>query len=278
MYILDTFAIQVNILADKVLIGVCHGQTVFADFMWSLISLEKPEGTNLYPVGTTTLLEQGRNEICKGGVNGGYSHVFFIDSDNTLRADALRVLLSRNADIVTGIYPYKSPRAGPTPVLKKKTKEGKYEDMTDFNEKGPPFEVDGCGSGCLLIKTEVLKKMGYPFFKTEVDKDKNYTGEDIYFCKKAQGVGFKILADPSVLVGHLDTIEFTLEQFFAQRDKKRQFLDGNPKQEFQIKCVKCGKGFTDSMEGEMLWNWWFGNRNTMRVVTVCPHCKTEQDF
>jgi GT2 family glycosyltransferase len=60
-------------------------------------------------------------------------------------------------------------------------------------------ECDGVGGGCLLVHRQVLDAIEPPWF--EYNKG-TFVGEDFYFCRKAQEAGFKIYADPSVLVGH----------------------------------------------------------------------------
>jgi len=259
---------------SKVLIGVCHVQQVFADFMWSLIALDKPPRTELMPVGTKTLIDSSRNSITEAALRGGFTHVFFMDSDQTFPPFALTRLLSRDKDIITGIYPHRSLHAEPTIYS---SIDGGYKKMIEWDPNGGPFEIAACGAGCLLIRTEVLRKIGRPHFKVVNNLENNeYLGEDMWFCRRAKEEGFHIFADPEVTCGHIDVIEFTIEMFMAERDRVKNFSTMVKK--FPVKCEKCGHDFEDTMEGEMLHTYLFDKKNCPKLTTVCPKCNHEQEF
>jgi hypothetical protein len=267
----------------KVLLGVCHTQFVFADFMTSMYSLRVPKGTDALFMPGTTLIDQARNEICRMAIQGDFTHIFFMDSDQVFPRDALMNLLAADKDIVSGIYPQRSFFM--KPVIYKFAKdpkpgEKKKEFILDWDEKGGPFEIDGCGAGCLLVKTDVLRKIGEPYFLISQGKGTTkdvYMGEDFFFCLKSKEAGFKIWADPSVYCGHLDVFEFTIEEFQLQRDRKKSFLKSAPMEKFKVKCLFCGKEFEDTMEGELLFEFQ-NNPNYPSPITKCPHCEMDQPF
>ena len=230
----------------KVLIGVAHTQTVYADFMWSLMSVmgQAPAGTEILPIGSKTLIDAARNQIAITAIDSRFTHVLFLDSDQTFMPDALNKLLSRDKDVISGIYPQRTFFLHPVIYAKGVDKESDragYKHIISWDIKGGPFEIDMCGAGCLLIKTSVLQKIGEPFFSSGVNSEGQYKGEDVYFCEKVKNAGYKLYADPTVTCGHLDTIEFTIEQFLAQRDRKKIFLKANPKEAFTVKCKHCKK-------------------------------------
>ena len=74
-----------------------------------------------------------------------------------------------------------------------------------------PFEVGACGFGCVLMKSEifvaVFSKFGQMF--TPIAN----CGEDIAFCWRARQCGYKILADPSIGLGHVGHTVITKEFF-----------------------------------------------------------------
>jgi hypothetical protein len=73
-------------------------------------------------------------------------------------------------------------------------------------------EIAGCGFGCVLVKAEVMKGIGYPQFKYYSAIDHNNTvSEDVDFCRKAKDKGFKIWADPSVLCRHTGSFTFNVD-------------------------------------------------------------------
>ncbi len=69
--------------------------------------------------------------------------------------------------------------------------------------------IDGCGFGCVLIKTEVLRKVGYPQFTYHhAIRIEDTVSEDVDFCRKARANGFSIWADTSVRCGHEGSTTF----------------------------------------------------------------------
>ena len=268
----------------KVLIGVAHTQTVYADFMWSFISIlskDPPPGTEVLPVGSKTLIDAARNNIATHAIDGRFTHVMFLDSDQTFLPHTLNTLLSRDKDVITGIYPQRSFYLKPVIYAMGEDKESDragFKHIIEWDPNGGPFEVDMCGAGCLLIKTSVLKKIGTPFFSNGLAQDGRYKGEDVFFCEKVKNAGFHIWADPAVTCGHLDTIEFTIDQFIAQRDRKKVFVKSNLKETFTVKCKSCGKEFDDTMEGEVLYDFLYGDRDKLNIITDCPHCNKPMKF
>lgn len=139
-----------------------------------------------------------------------WTHILFLDSDVVPPLDALAVLLRIEADIAVG----------PTPIIADdrlvwniQFKDG--ESWIDiWNDLPPePFEVSSSGGGCILVRREVLVKMGWPWFKTEYQEIfKNEgkgiaIGEDVYFFKKAMECGFKIIAHPKVKCKHFNQVD-----------------------------------------------------------------------
>jgi len=63
-----------------------------------------------------------------------------------------------------------------------------------------------------LIKSEVLRKIGYPQFvyKSAIDH-KDTISEDIYFSRKAKENGFKIFADTSILCDHIGSTTYRVK-------------------------------------------------------------------
>ena len=63
------------------------------------------------------------------------------------------------------------------------------------------FEVAGVGMACVLMETRVLYdvmlKYGTCFCPTKE------LGEDLAFCDRARGIGYRIWVDPHVVIGHI---------------------------------------------------------------------------
>jgi hypothetical protein len=62
----------------------------------------------------------------------------------------------------------------------------------------------------MLIKREVFEGMSEPWFDMPWQTTRGYMGEDVFFCKKAQELGYKVYIDHDVSheIGHIGTFEF----------------------------------------------------------------------
>jgi glycosyltransferase involved in cell wall biosynthesis len=146
-------------------------------------------------------IDQIRNLIAHWAVNG-YDYLFAVDSDISFAPDTLQKLLGHNVDMVSGIYRQRTPEQ--TIEIFRQNAVGGVDHIpwNQLNGKGL-VEVDGCGFGCVLIKSDVLRSVGAPQFQYHVALDHNQTvSEDVDFCRKATAKGFRIWADTTVMCDH----------------------------------------------------------------------------
>jgi len=132
-------------------------------------------------------------------------YILFVDDDTFIPLDAVATMMSTGKDVVTGIVWTK--RTPSEPCIYKEAGLGPYYDFP----KDSLFEVEAAGCACVLIKTEVFKKIKKPWFRLDW-KRKEPTGtitamqggEDLYFYQKLQNAGIKVYCHSSVLCDHLD--------------------------------------------------------------------------
>ena len=140
---------------------------------------------------------ENRNYIAAQACNKGCTHLFFVDDDMVLEPDTLDRLLAHDKDIVGAIY---------------NTKYEVQEPVIEYlpNEKTDNlFKCGALGTGCLLIKTEVFKKVPQIWFTYEWnDNGSIKMSHDWLFCYKAREFGFDIWADPTIKCGHIGLKEF----------------------------------------------------------------------
>lgn len=139
--------------------------------------------------------------------------VFFIDSDIVWQTDDFLKLLNSDEDIIAGWY---SRVDGLTVALKKVGSSTQFETLAaqSIMDSKDLIEVDGIGLGFMCVKYEVLEKIGYPWFKftlpekTELENGLHVpmSGEDVWFCQRAQEEGFTVKIDPQVQVEHMKTV------------------------------------------------------------------------
>jgi hypothetical protein len=172
------------------------------------------------------LLYYVRN-MCLGGDNlrgidqkpfGGqfdYDYIMWIDSDVVFTPDHFFKLLQDDKDIASGLY-----------MMSDNTHYATVEDWDDefflkhghfqfLNremvqaKQGKLFTADYTGFGWVLIKKGVFESLQYPWFQpvwTEYNIDgkivRDFTMEDVAFCKMIKEKGYDVWIDPSVIVGH----------------------------------------------------------------------------
>ena len=163
-----------------------------------------------------SLIYSSRDQIAKKALLDEADLVMWFDSDMIFSPDTLKrmlKLIDEGHDMVTGIYYRRTP---PFSAVAFKTmelnEEGTEFKWTEFDEiPNEPFEVEACGFGCVLMKTEifvaVFSKFGQMF--TPIVN----CGEDIAFCWRARQCGYKIIADPSIGLGHVGHTVITKEFF-----------------------------------------------------------------
>jgi FkbM family methyltransferase len=81
--------------------------------------------------------------------------------------------------------------------------------------------VDGCGFGCVLVKSEIIRKIGYPQFvyKSALDH-RNTISEDVYFCTRARQLGFQIFADSTIVCNHIGNTVFVPKDIMSDEQQK----------------------------------------------------------
>lgn len=142
-----------------------------------------------------------------------YDYMLWIDSDIIFTVEDFDKLLSHQADIVSGLYLMEDGRQFATVENWDENffaLNGYFEFLTPNNlqNKTKPFPVNYTGFGFMMIKRGVIESMEYPWFRPEfiqIGESRDFTMEDVAFCREANRKGYKILIDPTVIVGHEKT-------------------------------------------------------------------------
>jgi GT2 family glycosyltransferase len=180
-------------------------EDVIKGFMDQLSWAIKTKNLIQYASTKNTLIYNARNQLANLAVEGGYTHIFFNDSDVIIPPDTLEKLIKIDKPIVSGVYYCKTPPKHWPVVLKNKSGIWEYW----VNHPNHIFEADGVGMGCCLIKTDVIKALGKQCFNPTTE----LTGEDMAFCQRATQKGFKIYVDPSVQCAHITNYYVTQQDY-----------------------------------------------------------------
>lgn len=193
----------------KILIAVPCMDMLPAQFAHSLATLtsygiEDTQISVWFNLGS--LIYTSRDQIAKKALLDEADLIMWFDSDMVFNPDTLirmLKLIDEGNDMVTGIYYRRTPPFSPVAFKTMDlNEEGTGFEWTEFDEiPDGLFEVGACGFGCVLMKTEifvaVFAKFGLMF--TPIAN----CGEDIAFCWRARQCGYKIIADPSISLGHV---------------------------------------------------------------------------
>ena len=210
---------------NKILIAVPCVDTIPVHNIECLLNLIKPCECNIRFGVNSGLVYIARDEACSIAINGGYTHVLFIDSDMAFEQKALVKALSHDDDVVTGLYFRR--KGNHEPVLYKAIDKRQYdlnghikyhgyaEVETDIDRDY--FQVAGCGCGFMLIKTDVLRKM---------QKEVNISwfepipgmGEDLSFCQRLKDINVKVMCDTTIKLGHYGLYGYTKEDWIPEEN------------------------------------------------------------
>jgi hypothetical protein len=164
----------------------------------------------------STYIATGRNNSILGKASSNvkpildkqYSHYLMVDSDIQFTPEQVIRLVNHKIPIVAGLYKSRCNDDGVAGYFS--LVEGNCNKSLSMLYNGLEI-VDWCGAGFLLIESEVLQNMDYPWFRhlyvpyTEIDGTNHClcTGEDMGFCILAKKAGYKIVVDCDCKVNHI---------------------------------------------------------------------------
>ena len=211
----------------KTLIAIPCMDSTYIGFQKALINLKMPAGT-AQCFKPNSLVYDSRNLLSLTAIEKGFDRVFWLDSDMTFPEETLVYMSERmdklQCDMLTGIYfkrhePY-------SPVIYKRVdppdKSGStfvknINEYIDFPTDVQEFQVEGCGFGCVLTTTSLLKKVWDKFGPAFTPYP--WAGEDVSFCYRVKQLGIPIYCDPSIPLGHIGTHTYTIDDFLRYHHK-----------------------------------------------------------
>lgn len=157
-------------------------------------------------------VHQARNIIVQTAIDGNFDYVFWVDADIILPTDILCGLIEDDKDIVTGYYLKKNESQRICELFGINPADSEGKALSNILEQDLPqtsglYGIKGCGFGCTLVKTDVFKKI-MESFEGElcfdyIWKKNEMCSEDIYFCKKAEEIGYQTFVDTRYKCGHI---------------------------------------------------------------------------
>ena len=208
--------------------------TLDSEFVSNLLVQETPIHTSVFwclPMNMT--VDEARNSSVKMAIERECEYVFFRDYDVICPPNALPILMSRNVDIIGGLYFSKSKP--PWPLLFVDNKPSLEWSIGDV------VKCDAIGMGCTLIKTEVFKKMEPPWFVTGGEssvEDAHLLAsyiftEDVHFCNRMKKeLGISPYIDTSLNCAHKD-LKTGQKYFFHEKEGSPAWTE----KDGSVRCV-----------------------------------------
>lgn len=185
----------------KLLIAIPTLDYVHTDFVKSLIGLTSALDCNYeVAIQSGTLVYMARDKLAKKAINENFDFVLWLDSDMVFQPSIFEDLKDSGKDFITGVYHARRPAF--TSCIFEKINLDEFKACERYPNN--IFRVEGCGFGCVLISTAILKHV-LQTYKTCFMPIKDY-GEDIAFCLRARDLGYSLYCDPTVICGHIGHI------------------------------------------------------------------------
>lgn len=190
----------------KIFIAVPCMDQLPAPFAQSLATLNRV-GDCMVGFQIGSLVYDSRNNLARRAIASEADMVLWLDSDMVFNPDTLQRLIETKektgAAIVSGLYFRRVPPFSPV-LYDRLSMRDKRCEWSEFDTiPDEPFEVGGCGFGCVLMDTDVLVDVFAR--KGDLFGPLNGTGEDLSFCIRARECGHNIICDPTISLGHVGT-------------------------------------------------------------------------
>lgn len=215
----------------KVIIGIPHTGVFYSDVVMSLLNLTNMKHKYAFNIQLlkSSILYISREYLVMAALESGADYMVFIDSDQLVTAEGLEKLLSHlddGEDIVTTLIFRKDPPFQPCIFSEQHLLPNNQVSLTFYDVESEdltkPFYVESCGFGCTALKTEIFTKVPQPWFLPAP-----YTGEDITFMYRVRQLGYKVLCDPTIEIGHVGFKNFTREDYFNILKEEYKILNGS---------------------------------------------------
>jgi len=151
-------------------------------------------------------IDVARNKAVAVALQIGARHILFLDSDVHPPMDVIAKLRKHDLAIVSALYARRQ-RLSRNQMLRRQgsnlipIEEGTYL-------PGSLVECDAIGLGCVLIETDVMRKIGAPWFQWTESYLMGGVSEDFAFSEKVKEAGFKIFVDTSIVCRHSGLIKW----------------------------------------------------------------------
>jgi len=151
-------------------------------------------------------ISYNRNDLCKRFLETDADYLLMFDGD-CIPQNAERVLDMADYDKdIIGAVCFGFSKRMIVPFAMKQREDYKY-DVQDLALNQGVVEVDGIGSGNMMIARRVLENIPFPFRNDYDPEGIKMRGLDFNFCRRAKKLGYSVWCDTDNLVSHWTTVD-----------------------------------------------------------------------
>lgn len=199
----------------KIYIAVPTFENIFPDTYKSIYELDNGGHELVFDFVRGYDCATARNKIAQNAIDNDSDYVLMVDNDVVLPKDALLNHLDGLVDVCLGYYAHRDTDnvyRGRTSVCKlgwyNYPLESEYtaEELKELRNAGQyKIAIHGGGMGCAFIKTDVFKRIQYPWYDwvNYNDSNRGMLSEDLYFCEQCKNNNITIFTDSRVGCGHI---------------------------------------------------------------------------
>jgi len=194
-------------------LGSIHPLLVMRLLQWATMPTEGVEEVSYFMPTGRIPHDNARNFCVLHFLKTDFTHLFFIDNDVVPPPDALAKLVAADKPVVSGLYNHMRAEDGEEEPVKRwcvfvyGERPNNGWGLIPVQQGAGLVPIKRAGGGCLMIKREVIEKVGAPWFRFQYHEyGLMHYGEDIDFCAKAEKAGFEIFAHFDVKCKHLKEI------------------------------------------------------------------------
>ena len=179
--------------------------TRYALAMQSLMSLAVPPGTvNNWHTGV--LIQKSLNDSLQAVLdNPTLQWAWIMGDDHVMAPDILLNLLAREKDVIAPLCLNRQPPMDPT-IIEHTTKRMKYLEDLPLQGLYHLSETETCGDAGLLVRRNVLEKIGNPWYDTR--KSGSLAADDQAFIQNIKDAGYEVFIDLDQQLGHIGNVTY----------------------------------------------------------------------
>lgn len=200
----------------KILIAVPTYENIYPDTFKSIYDLDKGGHECPFEYVRGYDCATARNNIAQMALDMNADYVLMVDNDVVMPKDTLVMMLEEPKDVCLGPYAHRKGDTykGQTCICRLYDSMGvpyfnfPAESLYTWNdlrtEAFHKIEIHGGGMGCALIKTDVFRRLKYPWYLWVNYADKHgRLSEDLYFCAACKKAGIPIYTDTRIKCEHM---------------------------------------------------------------------------